>query len=74
MKDWSEYINPFLRKSQKTMDKIFDDFEKEKKAKNIKTTKDQNDLWKSKYDKKFKAYNEKHHEEYKKLWNKFHKK
>ena len=74
MKTWREYIEPFLKKNEKETNKIFEAFEKEKKAKKITTISEENTLWRSKYAPKLKVWEEKHEREYKKLWSKFHKK
>jgi hypothetical protein len=73
MKTWLETITPFLKKEEKLTDKIFADFEKEKKAKKIKTVAEENALWR-KYAPKLKAIEDSHEVEYMKIWNKFHKK
>jgi hypothetical protein len=74
MKTWLETITPFLKKEEKLTDKIFADFEKEQKAKKIKTVSEENALWRSKYAPKLKAIEDNHEVEYMKIWNKFHKK
>jgi hypothetical protein len=74
MKTWLETITPYLKKSEKITDKIFSDFEKEKKAKKIKSVSEENSLWRSQYAPKLKAIEDKHEIEYMKIWNKHHKK
>jgi hypothetical protein len=73
-KTWKEVIQPHLDKDEKAFKKIFSDFDKEKKAKNITSTADNNKLWDSKYKAKFDAKMKKSQEEYTKIWNKYHKK
>lgn len=73
MKTWTETITPFLKKNERETDKIFEAFEKEKKAKKLNTTSEENSLWRSKYAAKLKVWEEKHDKEYKKIWTKFHK-
>ena len=74
MKTWIETITPFLKKNEKETDKIFDAFEKEKKAKKLNSISEENTLWRTKYAPKLKVWEEKHDKEYKKIWTKYHKK
>ena len=56
MKTWIETITPFLKKNEKETDKIFDAFEKEKKAKKLNSISEENTLWRTKYAPKLKVW------------------
>jgi aminoglycoside N3'-acetyltransferase len=73
-KTWKQVIQPHLDKDEKEFKKIFAAFEKEKKAKNITSTADNNKLWNAKYKDKFDAKMKKSREEYTKIWTKYHQK
>jgi Spy/CpxP family protein refolding chaperone len=74
MKTWKQTIDPLLKKFKAQTDKIFQQYNKEVKEKNITATSEMNKLWNSKYKEKLEAIEKKHDEEYKKVWYKFHKK
>lgn len=74
MKTWNEIINPYLKKYKSQTDKVFTAYNKEVKQKKITSIAETNKLFKEKYQNKIDILEEKHNEEYKKIWNKFHKK
>jgi cyclopropane fatty-acyl-phospholipid synthase-like methyltransferase len=71
-KTWKETITPHLNKVDRETKKIFNSFEKEKKSKNLTSTAETNQLWRSKYKTKLDNFLAKTDEEYKKIWNKFY--
>jgi hypothetical protein len=74
MKTWKQTIDPLLKKFKGQTDKIFQQYNKEVKEKNITATSEMNKLWNSKYKEKLEAIEKKQDEEYKKVWYKFNKK
>ena len=74
MKTWSETINPYLKKWKAETDKIFTAYNKEVKQKKLTSISETNKLFREKYQPKIDKFEEKHDKEYKKIWNKYHKK
>jgi hypothetical protein len=74
MKSWVQTITPLLNKQEKETNKLFASFEKEKTSKKLKTTAEENSLWRSKYASKLKDIEAKHEKEYNIIWKKFHSK
>jgi hypothetical protein len=71
-KPFNEYIKPHLNKYEKKTNLVFNDFQKERRLKNLKTLTEINRLWNSKYLKKMEKLDKESLEEYRKLYYKFH--
>ena len=74
MENFKKEVGPLLKKFKERTDKIFLQYNKEVKAKNITSISEQNKLWREKYKERLEKIEKEHNEKYKKLWYKFFKK